>query len=122
MANISIPSWLQKPLRYIVSYLLFALFGLLGFLVMVRLQSVIVSTGILINDGYGVAGFLNVWGFFFLLGIYFICIVIMESSMNKAARSGEILRPGLRIFAIEGGLLLLTILVPLISNALIGVR
>lgn len=122
MRSVYIPSWLQKLLRYFFAYLLFILFGLLGLILLVQLHTVMVATGSLISGLYGLVRFLSAWGFFFLLGAYIICIVLMEASMNKAARDGDILRRGARIFAIEGGLALVTVLVPWITELLLVAR
>lgn len=113
---------LQPLLRYFFSYLLFALFGLLGVVVLVNLHAAIVSTGSLVSGRYGVAPFLNTWGFFFLLGAYFVGIVLIENTMHKAARTGEIFKRGVRVFAVEGGLALLAVIVPPLARFLMGIR
>lgn len=112
----SIPTSLQKPLRFFFAYLLFILFAVLGVVLLIQLHSVLVATGTLLSSRYGLARFLNTWGFFFLLGAYVIGIALMENVMNKAAQSGDLLRPGLRIFAIEGGLALICVVVPLLAE------
>lgn len=100
----------QKTLRFFFAYLLFALFTLLGLEVIVNLHNAIFRISLMATTRIGVGNFFYVWGGFFLGAIYVVSIVPLESIMNKAAKTGQMLPVGLRIFAVETGMALLTTL------------
>lgn len=105
----------QKTLNVFFAYLLFALFALLGLVVLVNLHTAAFRISLMATTRIGVGNVVYVWGGFFMLGIYAVGIVVLEGVMNKAAKKGRILPVGVRIFAIEALLGLLGILAPIIA-------
>lgn len=108
--------FVQKTLRTFFAYILFALFAILLLEVLVNLHSAIFKISLMATTRIGVGNAFYVWGGFFMLGIYAVGIVVLESMMNKSAKTGRMLPVGVRIFAIEAGLALLTILAPIVAR------
>jgi hypothetical protein len=112
---------LHRWLHHFFAYLLFALFALLGVVLMFNLHTMFVSLSMLFGARPQVTRFLYVWGSFFLLGIYIVGIVFIEHAMNQAAKEGRVLNQGVRVFAIEGGLALLSVVIPWVAEMIAGV-
>jgi hypothetical protein len=116
MTSSNAKSPVHKTLYYILAYLLIALFAILGLVVIINLHSAVFQVSLIATTGYGVSNFFYVWGGFFLFAIYAVGIVLIESLMNKAAKTGSLLPVGVRILAIEAGLGLMAIVMPIVAN------
>ncbi len=102
---------LQKVLNYIVAYVLFALLAVLAVLVTVRVHSSFYHLLVLFGVPYNVAGGWYTIGAALLFLGYAVFIAAFEPYMNHAAKTGQVLRRGALVFAIQGALILLTVII-----------
>lgn len=115
MNTIHLKPSVEKPLRYTLAYVLYALFAILGLIVTVNIHSALFQISLL-APLFGLSNFVYVWGAFILFAIYTVCMVMMEGVMNRSAKNGSILRVGARIFAIEALLALLAWVAPMVAR------
>ncbi len=104
-------SRLQNTLNYIIAYVLFALLAILALLVTVRVHSCVYHLCILFGAPYTVAGGVSTIGAALLFMGYAVVIGVLEPYMNHAAKTGQMLRRGTLVFAIEGAIALLTVII-----------
>ncbi len=102
---------LQKILNYILTYVLFALLAILALLVTVRVHSSVYHLSVLFGASYTVVGSVSTIAAVLLFMGDAVVIGVLEPFMNHAARTGQMLRRGALIFAIEGAVILLTVII-----------
>ncbi len=102
---------LKKILTYTFAYLLFAILALLGLWVTTRLHSSLYHLFVLFGLQPNVAGGLYTISAALLFLGYAVFIGVLEPYMNKAAKTGQVLRRSGLVFAIEGVLFLLTLII-----------
>jgi hypothetical protein len=120
MMPAAVPPALQKPLRYFFTYLLFGLFAFLGVLILINVHSMVIGLCALMGARPEVTYFWYVWGGFLFLGVYAVLLGVMESYLQEAAKTGTIFAHGVRVFAIEGFLALITVVVPVLAEWFAG--
>ncbi len=108
----------QKTLRYVAAYLLYAIFVLLG----------LVTTEWIRTDLLGICTWLKAdrqfiylmysWGSYLVYLPYVFLVAALEPYMNAAAKSGQVLQKAKIILLIEGPIALVAFLLTLLFAAL----
>ena len=102
--------WVQKTIRYVVAYVLFGVFALLGVAITFCVRSVIYSMCVALAVSWQVTYLVFVWGLFILFVPYIFLIGLLDFYLNDAAGKGAIRQRALKIFAIEGGIGLVSLI------------
>ena len=102
--------WVQKAIRYVIAYVLFGGFALLGGAITFCIRSVIYSMCVALAVSWQVTYLVFVWGLFILFVPYIFLIGLLDFYLNDAAAKGTIRQRALKIFAIEGGIGLVSLI------------
>jgi hypothetical protein len=102
--------WVQKTIRYVIAYVLFGVFALLGVAITFCVRSVIYSMCVALAVSWQVTYLVFVWGLFILFVPYIFLIGLLDFYLNDAAGKGVIRQRALKIFAIEGGIGLVSLI------------
>lgn len=82
--------WVAKTGRYIAAYALFAIFAILGILILFRVRSNIFDLCVLFSVNSSVTYLMYSWGTYILFIPYVFFIALLEPYLNKAARTGQV--------------------------------
>ena len=104
----------EKTIRYVIAYVLFGVFALLGLAITFCVRSVIYGICVALAVSWQVTYLIFVWGTFILIVPYIFLIGLLDFQLNDAIAKGTIRQRALKIFAIEGG-------IGLVSLVLMGV-
>ena len=102
--------WVQKTIRYVIAYVLFGVFALLGGAITFCVRSVIYSMCVALAVSWQATYLIFVWGLFILFVPYIFLIGLLDFYLNDAAAKGTIRQRALKIFAIEGGIGLVSLI------------
>lgn len=102
--------WVQKTIRYVIAYVLFGVFALLGVAITFCVRSVIYSMCVALAVSWQVTYLIFVWGLFILFVPYIFLIGLLDFYLNDAAAKGAIRQRALKIFAIEGAIGLVSLI------------
>ena len=100
----------QKAIRYVIVYVLFGVFALLGIAITFCVRSVIYGMCVALGVSWQVTYLIFVWGLFIMFVPYIFLIGLLDFQLNDAAAKGTIRRRALKIFAIEGGIGLVSLI------------
>ena len=106
--------WAQKTIRYVITYVLFGVFALLGLAITFCVRSVIYGMCVALAVSWQATYLIFVWGLFFMIVPYIFLIGLLDFQLNDAAAKGTLRQRALKILAIEGG-------IGLVSLAMMGV-
>ncbi len=95
----------QKTIRYVIAYALFAFFALLGVAITFCIRSDIYGLCVALGVSWQVTYLIFVWGLFIMFVPYIFLIGLLDFYLLKddAAR-GTLRQRALKIFTIEGGI------------------
>ncbi len=101
----------QKAIRQVIAYGLFGGFALLGLAITFCVRSVIYSLCLALGVSWQVTYLIFVWGLFFMIVPYIFLIGLLDFHLLRNAAVWETLRQrALHIFAIEGGIGLVSLI------------
>ena len=101
---------MQKTIRHVIAYGLFGVFALMGVAITFCVRSVIYSMCVALAVSWQVTYLVFVWGLFILFVPYIFLIGLLDFYLNDAAGKGAIRQRALKIFAIEGGIGLVSLI------------
>lgn len=110
--------WVAKTGRYIAAYALFAIFAILGILILFRVRSNIFDLCVLFSVNSSVTYLMYSWGTYILFIPYVFFIALLEPYLNKAARTGQVFARSKKVFIIEASIGLITLLISLLTMLL----
>ena len=109
---------LLKTLRYTTAYgLLFACF-FAGIWVIESLRTNVFDIGVLLKINPQVISFLYSWGSYLFYVPFLLLIVYLESYLNTAAKTGQVLHRARNVILIEGGIGLGSVLITVVLSLL----
>ena len=115
MSNILREPRVQKTIHYAIAYVLFGVFALLGVAITLCVRSDIYGMCVALGVSWQVTYLIFVWGLFIMFVPYIFLIGLLDFHLlNDAAAKGTLRQRALKIFAIEGG-------IGLVSLVLMGV-
>jgi small-conductance mechanosensitive channel len=107
--------WMQKTIRNVIAYGLFAVFALMGVAITFCVRSVIYGLCVALAVSWQVTYLIFVWGLFIMFVPYIFLIGLLDFHLlNEAVATGTLRQRALKILAIEGG-------IGLVSLVLMGV-
>jgi small-conductance mechanosensitive channel len=105
MSDILPESRQQKAVRHAIAYTLFGVFALLGLAITFCVRSVIYSLCVALGVSWQVTYLIFVWGLFVMFVPYIFLIGLLDFHLLQgAAVKGTLRQRALKIFAIEGGI------------------
>ena len=105
MSNVLPESRGQKAARHVVAYTLFGIFALLGMAITFCVRSVIYSLCVALGVSWQVTYLIFVWGLFFMIVPYIFLIGLLDFHLLRDAVGwGTLRQRALKIFTIEGGI------------------
>lgn len=96
----------EKFLRYLSAYALFAFFILLGFGICWFLRSDLLALCLVFKIPVWISYIVSGYGIFVMLIPLILFIGWLEPYLNKAAKNKQVIRQALRVLYIEGGIAL----------------
>jgi small-conductance mechanosensitive channel len=103
--------WAQKAIRYVIAYGLFGVFALLGLGITFCVRSVIYSLCVALAASWQVTYLIFVWGLFIMFVPYIFLIGLLDFHLlNQAIATGTLRQRALKIFAVEGGIGLVSLI------------
>ncbi len=105
MSNVLPEPRMQKAVRHTIAYVLFAVFALLGVAITFCVRSVIYSLCVAVGVSWQVTYLIFVWGLFVMFVPYIFLIGLLDFHLlNDAVAKGTLRQRAFKIFAIEGGI------------------
>ncbi len=115
MSNVLPEPGLQKAVRHILAYVLFGGFALLGVAITFCVRSDIYCLCVILGVSWQVTYLIFVWGLFIMFVPYIFLIGLLDAHLLRDAAAKRTLRQrALKIFAVEGG-------IGLVSLVLMGI-
>jgi hypothetical protein len=96
--------WLQKIMRNAVAYGLFGVFALMGVAITFCVRSVIYGLCVALAVSWQVTYLIFVWGLFIMFVPYIFLIGLLDFHLLSNAAQGTLPQRALKIFAVEGGI------------------
>jgi small-conductance mechanosensitive channel len=104
MSDILPESKSQKAIHHAIAYTLFGVFALLGLAITFCVRSVIYSLCVALGVSWQVTYLIFVWGLFIMIVPYIFLIGLLDFHLLQgAADRGTLRQRALKVFAIEGG-------------------
>jgi len=100
----------EKTIRYVIAYVLFGVFALLGLAITFCVRSVIYGICVALAVSWQATYLIFVWGLFFMIVPYIFLIGLLDFQLNDAAAKGTLRQRALKILAIEGGIGLVSLI------------
>ena len=94
----------QKAIRFTIAYALFGVFALLGGAIIFCVRSVIYSLCVALGVSWQVTYLIFVWGLFIMAVPYILLIALLDFHLLNDAAQGTLRQRALKIFTIEGGI------------------
>ncbi len=94
----------EKTIHYVMAYVLFGVFALLGLAITFCVRSVIYGLCVALAVSWQVTYLIFVWGLFIMIVPYIFLIGLLDYYLNDAAAKGTLRQRALKILAIEGGI------------------
>jgi hypothetical protein len=95
---------MQKTIRHVIAYVLFGVFALLGVAITFCIRSVIYGLCVALAVSWQVTYLIFVWGLFIMFVPYIFLIGLLDFHLLRDAAQGTLRQRALKIFAIEGGI------------------
>jgi hypothetical protein len=116
MSSFFAKPWVQKVSRYTAAYTLTAAMAIAALLLALRVHTTIMDVLVFAGARDSTAYAVRIWGAFLLFIGYAVFIALLEPHMNRAVGDRHVIKSTLKISAVEFGIFLLTILVPLLLD------
>ena len=110
MSNILREPRVQKTIHYAIAYVLFGVFALLGVAITLCIRSVIYGMCVALGVSWQVTYLIFVWGLFIMFVPYIFLIGLLDFHLLNDAAKGTLRQRALKIFAIEGGIGLVSLI------------
>jgi len=96
--------WMQKTARHAVAYVLFGVFALLGLAITFCVRSVIYGICVALGVSWQATYLIFVWGLFIMLVPYIFLIGLLDFHLLNDTAKGTLRQRAVKIFSIEGGI------------------
>jgi CHASE2 domain-containing sensor protein len=103
---------LQRTMRSVIAYVLFGVFALLGVAITFCVRSVIYGICVALAVSWQVTYLIFVWGLFIMFVPYIFLIGLLDFHLlnDAASAKGTLRQRALKIFAVEGGIGLVSLI------------
>ena len=109
---------LLKTLRYGAAYGLLFVYFFAGIWIIESLRTNVLDITTLLKVDPKVVYFLYSWGSYAFYAPFLLIMVVLESYMNTAAKTGQVLHRAWKVISIEGGIGLVSVLITLVLSLL----
>lgn len=104
----------HKMLQPVGAYAVFLVAAALGLAIVISLHDNAVDLCSLFSVRYEIAYLVTAYGYFPLFIPYLVFIILLEESMHKASKTGQVMARARKLLLIEGGVGLVSVLVTLV--------